>query len=460
MASDLNGLEISTDDAAALTAWNGVVRGFLTHAASTPGHLATLLERAPDLALGHAVRALFSLTLGRRAMWGTAREALARADAAARRVTPNARERAFIEAARAWIAHRPTRAADIVDAHLERAPHDAFAMKLVQIIRFSTGDAAGMRRSLERTAAAHGEGHWAHGLHLGARAFAWEETGDYDAALGFGERAVELNRDDAWAVHAVAHVHEMRVDTDRGLAWLEAHEPGWGHCNNFSYHVWWHKALVLLGAGRHAEVLALYDSHVRAERTDDYRDIANATSLLARLMLEGVDVGDRWEELADIAERHAEDGTLVFGDLHAMLALIGGERRDAQGRLVRSMMAADAPDGGSERVATRLKPGLALAQGLEAFGEGDHARAADHLLAGQPHMRAIGGSHAQRDIFERITIEAALRAGRLHEAARLLDERTRLCGGREDAFAAARRGMIEDARAFVPPPAPQAQAAH
>ena len=440
MASDLSGVEM-TGGPDALAAWNGVSRGFLTHAASTPDHLQALLRAAPERVLPHAVRALFCLTLGRRAMWATAREAVAEAEAAALANPPDGRERALLDAARLWLAHRPTRAADAVDRYLEEVPCDAFAMKLVQIIRFSTGDARGMRRSLERTAAAHGAGHWAEGLHLGARAFAWEETGDYDAALRFGEEAVGMNRDDAWAVHAVAHVHEMRADTDAGLAWLDAHEAGWGHCNNFSYHVWWHKALVLLGAGRHTDVLALYDSHVRSERTDDYRDVANASSLLARLMLDGVDVGDRWEELADLAEAHAEDGTLVFGDLHVMLALIGGDRRDAQRRLVRSMAA----QGDDERVATRARPGLSLARGLEAFGEGDHVRAAEHLLAGQPHMRAIGGSHAQRDVFERIAIEAALRAGRLRDARRLLDERAALCCGRDDAFAAARREVIEAA---------------
>ena len=451
MATDLSGIELSASAPLALDAWNGVARGFLTHAADTPDHLNRLLAAEPDRVLPHAVRALFCLTLGRRAMWASAREALARADAAAVRNPPDARERAVLEAARLWLAHRPTRAADVVDRYLDEAPHDAFAMKLVQIIRFSTGDARGMRRSLERTAAAHGADHWARGHHLGARAFAWEETGDYDAALRFGHEAVELNRDDAWAVHAVAHVHEMRADTQAGLLWLEAHEPGWGHCNNFSYHVWWHKALVLLGAGRHREVLALYDSHVRAHRTDDYRDIANATSLLARLMLDGVDVGDRWEELADLAQAHAEDGTLVFGDLHAMLALIGGDRREAQKRLVRSMVVEGPTADGDERVKTRTRPGLALAQGLEAFGEGDHERAARHLLAGQPHMRLIGGSHAQRDVFERIAIEAALRAGRFRDAARLLDERTALCGGHEDAFAAARRDLIETATQGEPP---------
>jgi hypothetical protein len=51
---------------------------------------------------------------------------------------------------------------------------------------------------------------------------------------------------------------------------------------------------MLLDLGRYDAVLDLYDTEIRAERTDDYRDISNATSLLMRLELDGIEVGDRW----------------------------------------------------------------------------------------------------------------------------------------------------------------------
>ena len=83
---------------------------------------------------------------------------------------------------------------------------------------------------------------------------------------------------------------------------------------------------------RYDAALALYDAEIRAEKTDDYRDISNAASLLSRLELEGVDVGDRWEELAVLAEKRTEDGCLAFADLHYMLALCGGRRDTAVAR--------------------------------------------------------------------------------------------------------------------------------
>ncbi|WP_204324926.1 hypothetical protein, partial [Stenotrophomonas maltophilia] len=56
--------------------------------------------------------------------------------------------------------------------------------------------------------------------------------------------------------------------------------------------------------------------------SEEFRDTANAVSFLWRLRQEGVDGGDRWRELADIARRHRRDTTLVFASLHYLLALV------------------------------------------------------------------------------------------------------------------------------------------
>ncbi|WGH78631.1 tetratricopeptide repeat protein [Jannaschia ovalis] len=427
--------------------WNATCLAFLAHGAATPLHLAKLAEAAPGHAAPHALRGMFYMLLGRRELFEEAQVAL---DAARTRAEgTNARERALIDTLAALLDghYRPAIAA--LEAALDRAPGDTLAMKLSHAIRFVTGDAAGMRASVERTLADHGPGHAGRGYVLGCHAFALEETGEFDRAARTGRAALQAAADDAWALHAVAHVHDMTGDAAGGLAWLDAHGDAAAGCNNFRFHIWWHRALMLLDLGRLDEALQLYDAKVRAEHTDDYRDIANATSLLTRLELEGVDVGDRWVELADLSERRTEDACLVFADLHYLLALEADGREDAAARMLgRLARCAEAPADGVE--ARMAQPGLDTASGIAAFAHSDYSGAFAALSRARPHLPDAGGSHAQRDVFERLAIDAGLRAGQIAGAEALLAARAARRGGHEDGYAAARRALIAQAQKPVP----------
>lgn len=422
-----------------------MVVAFLAHGAATPAHLATVLERAPDAPLPLAAKGLFSLMLGRREMVAHARTAAI----AARRALDGApgaphRVRCWVLALEEWLAGRPGGALFYLEDALAANPADTLSMKASHAIRFILGDSHGMRRSVERVLPAHGRDHPLRGYVLGCHAFALEETGDYAAAEAAGLAGLEQAADDAWGLHAVTHVHDMTHRPEAGIALIEGNEAAWRDCNNFRFHIWWHKAALHLDRGEHDRVLALYDQRVRIDKTDDYRDIANATSLLVRLELEGVEVGQRWSELADLAATRIDDGSLVFADLHYLIALTGDMRPDAARRLVGRIAASGAERGAQGRVAAH--PGLAAAAGLAALGEGRHAEGFEQLRAARAQMQAIGGSHAQRDVFERLTIEAGIRAGRLDDAADILASRTALRGGHEDNFARTRRARIAAAR--------------
>lgn len=444
MTHDLFGQETSLKDPEMLDLWNAVQIGVLSHSAEAPVHLGKLLEAAPEFTLGQAAKGLFLLLLGRREMRTPARDALAAARIAYGSALP--RERLFADALELWLAGRPTAAVEKLEQVLRSHPADSLAMKMSQAIRFVLGDSAGMRRSVERVMPAYAPDHPGRGYLLGCHAFALEETGDYSKAETAGRQALWMAPDDAWGLHAVAHVHDMTGNAKAGLDWLTGREEAWSHCNNFRYHVWWHKALMHLDLGQTDTVLDLYDREIRQDKTDDYRDISNATSLLMRLELEGIAVGNRWEELSDLCAARTEDGSLIFADLHYLLALAGRGRPDETTRMVQRIHADAAAAGGDEARQRMADPGRAAASGLEAFGEGDFALAFDHLAQARGSMQLAGGSHAQRDVFERMTIDAGIRAGRLSEVSRMLDSRRAQRGGAEDNYALARRALISEAR--------------
>lgn len=423
--------------------WNKVILGVLSHAASTGPDLNRVLAAAPDFALGQAIRGLSCLLLGRAEMVVVARQAHAEALVAA---PATLREIAFVHALGDWLGGRPSRAAARMEEVLQRDPRDALAMKLVQGIHFVMGRPKEMRASVEGVIGGWDD-HPARGYILGCHAFTLEETGDYAAAERTGREGVALAPDDAWGLHAVAHVFDMTGRARAGLDWLRGREASWAHCNNFRFHVWWHRALMHLDLGEYDIALAHYDTDIRAEKTDDYRDISNAASLLSRLELEGVDVGDRWEELAVLAEHRASDGCLAFADLHYLLALCGGSRPEAAAALI-ARMQATRPQG-DEAQQIIAHPGLHIAQGLRAFAGGEYSGAWLHLRAGRADLQSIGGSHAQRDVFDRITIEAALRGGYMDAAERLLRDRMAQRAGTADGYATGRIALIDAARLQV-----------
>lgn len=456
MMTDFCGQATSLQNAASMDAWNKTILEFLAHSAATPSHLADVLEKSPEFAVGHAVKGLFYILLGRRELMPVAKQAHQKAQEIMEQGYVTERERCYVKALAVWLEGRPTEAVGYLENVLQAHPTDALAMKLSHAIRFVLGDSGGMRRSIERIMPAYGSDHLAKGYLLGCYAFALEETGDFEKAEIAGRQALWLSSNDAWGLHAVAHVYDMTANAKQGLDWLTGREEAWSHCNNFRYHVWWHKALMHLDLGQIDDVLHLYDSEIRKERTDDYRDISNATSLLMRLELESIDVGNRWEELSALCAERTDDGCLIFADLHYLMALSGDKSRDASVRLVQRI-AQDAKSN-CEMGSRMSDPGVAASRGLQAFGNQRYDEAFACLTQARGGMQRAGGSHAQRDVFERITIDAGIRAGRLDEAETLLNDRQQRRAGCEDGYTAARRALIENGRVGLVDPMKQKQA--
>jgi hypothetical protein len=442
---DAAGLPLTLDDARATAAWNRCIAGFLAQSAATPKQLDVTLTRAPGFALGWAAKGMFYLLLGRSELAATAARALDSARVGIAAAGGTWREQQHVAALAAYLAGQPSQAAQILAGVLERHPEDSLAMKLVHAIFFVLGDRRGMLRAMKAAIAAYGPGHPHSGYAKGCMAFALEECGGYSQAERWGKAGIELAPDDAWGLHAVAHVHDMTADTAAGIAWLTPQAHRWAHCNNFGYHAWWHLALFHLDRGAYDQVLELYDTRVRAEHTDDYRDIANGASMLVRLEIEGVDVGDRWEELAALAAGRVEDGAVVFADLHYLLALHGGER-DAEAEQLLARLANDAQRCDHEMHEVAAVAGLPAARGLAAFRAGNYDLAFERLRDSRPALQRVGGSHAQRDVFSRLMIEAGIRACRWAEAETELRSRA-LRRGAEDGFTHRRRQAIARLRA-------------
>jgi tetratricopeptide (TPR) repeat protein len=256
---------------------------------------------------------------------------------------------------------------------------------------------------------------------LGMQAFGLEESGDYARAEKAGRMGIELEPRDSWAQHAVAHVLEMQCRQKEGIAWMEKNVDFWSRDSSFAVHNWWHLALYYLEFGEFQKVLALYDKHIYPADSKIVLELIDASAMLWRLSLRGVDVGGRWEPIADAWEATGEFGTYAFNDVHAMMSFVGACRPNAIRRIYEAQVAAlERPD--DNAMFTR-DVGHPVAKAIDSFGQGRYAETLAWLRPVRNIAARFGGSHAQRDVLDLTMIEAALRSGEDALAHALVAER-------------------------------------
>ena len=419
---DARGLETTAANEAAVHGLDATLAQYLRFGTETGACLKRIFADDPDMVLAHCVKGYFFMLFCVPALVAKARASLDTARRGAAEHGATERERRHLDALDAWIRGEFEQAAAHWEAILAGHPRDILALKLAHYHHFYLGDTENLRDSIGRVLHAWDETVEGYGYVLGMHAFALEEAGAYEEAERAGRSAAERNPADLWAVHAVAHVMEMQDRRREGIAWIRESEPRLGECNNFGYHLWWHLALFHLELEDTGAVLQLYDEKMRADLSDEYLDICNATSMLWRLEERGVDVGDRWNELADRCESRTGDRLMVFPDAHYMLALAAGGRDTAIERMLDGMHAFAGEGTGTESgVAGSV--GVALCRAIVHWYRGEYGQTVDALAPVRYRLPLIGGSYAQRDLFHQLLIAAALGSGR-HETARtLLSER-------------------------------------
>ena len=420
---DCRGLPATAASADAVRLYDEAIEAYLGFGRDIGDKLKAALESDPDMPLAHCTRGYFLMLFGKRSLHKSAAGALAAATKAAKKVGATQREQDHMAALALWLKEDWNGALVQWEAILLDHPLDVLALKLAAFLYFDLGDSRNLRDVVARVLYAWNEETPGQGYLLGMYAFGLEECGDYVNAEAVGMRAIEINPHDVWAVHAVAHVMEMQGRYREGIEWLKTSEPGWRNCNFFANHLWWHGALYLIELERYHAVLEGYDNRIREDKSDYNLDFANAVSVLWRLDEARVEVGDRWAELADIAEARRAEHVQAFDDAHIMMALTADKRDKAAEAMLKSMGEhAKKTEGIEARIIGDI--GRPLCAGLLAFGRGDFDNAVEFLEPVRYEIAHVGGSHAQRDVFHHTLVTAAIKAGRLPLARALLSERS------------------------------------
>ena len=426
MVTDVRGHRITATDGAAGAACSLAIENFVQRKSEVVPHLLNAMDADPGC--GFATTVFGLLMHGARNVSLKPQIAEALGKSIALQSSMSSREQQYVQALSHFAAGRLYLGVACFEDILSEYPTDALALALCQGELFWLGDMPRSLRVSNSVDSAWCESIPGYADYLAIRAFDLEEACQYPAAETAGKKSVAMRSSNIWGAHAVAHVLYMQARYQDGIDWLEPLQNEWGTCNQLTFHVWWHQCLFHLEHGEHDVVLDGYDKWVRNREhplmqlvPDLYIDIQNGASMLWRLEHSGVDVGDRWEEMADLVLTRVDDMSNPFTSAHFAVVLAAVGNYGACEQLVdtrRSITLNDELPLSQRYHASAVPAAIAAV----AHRRGSYDKVVDVLMPVRHAIADMGGSHAQQDLFYQILVDAAAKTGNTELTRQLLQE--------------------------------------
>jgi tetratricopeptide (TPR) repeat protein len=399
---------------------NRAVELMLTNRGHPSAEVDQVLAHDPHFVFGHHLRAALIVRAGNDARRSSLAESVAAIEAACPNIDDLARRHA--SAARAWLDGDQVLALERYGAILIDWPRDILALAVAHALDFRLGQRRMLRDRIAQVLSEWNADVPNYASVLAMYAFGLEENGQYRRAEKTARRALALDPGHPGAIHVIAHVMEMQGRAREGLAFLAATESAWMETTSISVHLAWHRALFHLDADDPASALAVYDAQIANTRKTDMSALADASALLWRLQLRNVQVGSRWQRLADSWETQTLTGARPFYVAHAMMAFASAGRTAAAEGVLMELPDPDKSSPSAQYPEDALT--LPLCKALLAFVSGEYAACIGWLIHVRSAAHRCGGSLAQCDLIHLTCTEAALRARKASLARALVSERT------------------------------------
>jgi hypothetical protein len=316
------------------------------------------------------------------------------------------RARSHVAAAQAWLRGDPLLAAEGYAFILARWPSDLLALRLAHSCYFFLGRHRRLCEVIDAVVPAWRDDRPGFRLLLAMASFAYAESGDARRAEALGRRALAYEPGCPMGVHAVAHALAESGRHREGAQWMRDQRAQWATKSRMRTHNAWHLAMFDLEDGNVDAALEILDRCLLPASAESPLDACDATGLLWRLALEGVNDGARWGKISDAFERMTP-GFWPYVDLHAALAHLSAGRKARAQRLAQAIDRC-AESGGYAALRARhvTQPGLGA---LVAWAEARYADAAMLFAGLRPFLADAGGSRIQLAVFKSLEGEAIRR---------------------------------------------------
>jgi hypothetical protein len=333
------------------------------------------------------------------------------------------RERSLVEVIGRRVTDVRRSGAIALKSHISGYPRDVLAVSAaVPTIAFSgvTDLQQEAWELVEGLAPAYGD-HW---WYISLLAFTRQDQSRFEEAGLLAESALACEPSSGHAVHAQTHVMYETGQHEQGRVWLDHWITETGRSAGYRAHFAWHAALHELALGDLDAVRRRYQAHLAPPAVTGVRALVDSASLLWRWQLDAGEGNSRFGELPPPPVSpviQAIEPALLFTPqtpfiaLHAAIALAADNNPAGLKALRRHCLnSAEAP------MRSNL---VGVCDALIAVCEQSWETAwqlLENLLPGLVHL---GGSAAQREVFQDTLIFCLVKDGRHDRAGDLLDAR-------------------------------------
>jgi tetratricopeptide (TPR) repeat protein len=329
------------------------------------------------------------------------------------------------------------KAVDYWEHILLEHPTDMLAIKFAQTAYFYMGAGKEMSDSIARVIPLWNHAAPLYGYLHGMYAFGLTQINKLSQAESAARRALDLNKQDTWATHAISHANEYSGDYERSIKFLLETENDWSSCLHLLPHNYWHLALCYLEKREYEKIIEILDTKLKS-------DLVNAASLMLRLKMDGYDKSKDlfdfcWRDLKEKNLERIDNQGYMYGGYHMAMVLSACGTEEEKSRYFKSLdeyISSNDFDEASEidsklpnligstvnentkssirNFLKNLNNDLAfdLYSCVFDYDSGDYDRVVEKLYPIRYKICRAGGSNAQRDIFNVILLQSAFRSNK------------------------------------------------
>lgn len=246
--------------------------------------------------------------------------------------------------------------------------------------------------------------------------FGLSETNLYTQAERHARIGLSLEPKNGWATHSLAHVFEMTSRYDDGISYMRQCESAWNFSNQIAGHNYWHWALYYLTKGDFDAAVDVLEQKLFHRAGFDSLSLSYLLSMEDAAVYNS-DVSKHYDRIGDIIELHMNHHR-SFMDAHVMMGLCVSKKYDEAEQFMRESIATEDLHGKSVNEN--------LLRSILSYSREKYEKCVELLWPIRYNIKRIGGSDAQRDVFNLMLINACLRSNKLEQkllAGQLIEER-------------------------------------